>query len=42
MGEVHELFVLALSLVWFAEATPEITVIGHGDSLVLWQFHLVL
>ena len=25
MGEIHELFVLALSLVWFAGATPEIT-----------------
>ena len=24
MGEIHELFVLALSLVWFAEATPEL------------------
>ena len=23
MGEIHELFVLALSLVWFARATPE-------------------
>ena len=23
MGEIHELFVLALSLVWFAGATPE-------------------
>ena len=23
MGEIHELFVLALSLVWFASATPE-------------------
>ena len=22
MGEIHELFVLALSLVWFAGATP--------------------
>ena len=30
MGEIHELFVLALSLVWFAEATPE----------NLWQTHL--
>ena len=24
MGEIHELFVLALSLVWFAGATPEL------------------
>ena len=24
MGEIHELFVLALSLVWFAGATPEV------------------
>ena len=23
MGEIHELFVLALSLVWFAVATPD-------------------
>ena len=23
MGEIHELFVLALALVWFAGATPE-------------------
>ena len=23
MGEIHELFVVALSLVWFARATPE-------------------
>ena len=23
MGDIHELFVLALSLVWFAGATPE-------------------
>ena len=23
MGEIHELFVLALSLVWFAGAAPE-------------------
>ena len=23
MGEIHELFVLALSLVWFAGATPK-------------------
>ena len=25
MGEIHELFVVALSLVWFAGATPEKT-----------------
>ena len=24
MGEIHELFVLALSLVWFAGATPDV------------------
>ena len=23
MGEIHELFAFALSLVWFARATPE-------------------
>ena len=26
MGEIHELFVLALSLVWFAGATPDLSV----------------
>ena len=25
MGEIHELFVLALSLVWFAGATPDLS-----------------
>ena len=25
IGEIHELFVLALSLVWFAGATPELS-----------------
>ena len=29
MGEIHELFVLALSLVWFAGATPEISALQH-------------
>ena len=24
MGEIHELFVLAVSLVWFAGATPDL------------------
>ena len=27
MGEIHELFVLALSLVWFAGATPAKTIL---------------
>ena len=31
MGDIHELFVLALSLVWFAGATPELS----GASLPL-------
>ena len=26
MGEIHELFVLPLSLVWFAGATPDVVV----------------
>ena len=30
MGEIHELFVLALSLVWFAGATP---VLRRGSTL---------
>ena len=37
MGEIHELFVLALSLVWFAAATPDSSdkpYHDHGDSLV--------
>ena len=29
MGEIHELFVLALSLVWFAGATPEIMLFSY-------------
>ena len=28
VGEIHELFVLALSLVWFAGATPETSACG--------------
>ena len=31
MGKIHELFVLALSLVWFAGATPEYW--GFGPNL---------
>ena len=30
MGEIHELFVLALSLVWFAGATPDCTLLNKG------------
>ena len=33
MGEIHELFVLALSLVWFAGATPESSRRNVLDSL---------
>ena len=29
MGEIHELFVLALSLVWFAGATPDFRFLTH-------------
>ena len=32
MGEIHELFVLALSLVWFAGATPESGACFYGVS----------
>ena len=32
MGEIHELFVLALSLVWFAGATPEKNKQKQGDA----------
>ena len=31
MGEIHELFVLALSLVWFAGATPDSQLGGHFE-----------
>ena len=30
MGEIHELFVLDLSLVWFAGATPDTTLVQEG------------
>ena len=30
MGEIHELFVLALSLVWFAGATPDWFLFASG------------
>ena len=33
MGEIHELFVLALSLVWFAGATPEIRELVHKNGV---------
>ena len=33
MGEIHELFVLALALVWFAGATPE-----DRYHLSFWRF----
>ena len=35
MGEIHELFVLALSLVWFAGATPEIISRGFYNKAFL-------
>ena len=31
MSEIHELFVLAISLVWFARATPEPGELTHGN-----------
>ena len=36
-GEIHELFVLALSLVWFAGATPED--IASCFTLTAWPRH---
>ena len=33
MGEIHELFVLALSLVWFAGATPDFSAVGAATVL---------
>ena len=35
MGEIHELFVLALSLVWLAGATPDLTGFFPGFNLFL-------
>ena len=34
MGEIHELFVLTLSLVWFAGATPDF----KNTSVSKWVF----
>ena len=36
MGEIHELFILALSLVWFAGATPERPIRSEGSPLVFY------
>ena len=45
MGEIHELFVLALSLVWFAGANPDVIFLlllgGVMPSLVTHVFVLV-
>ena len=38
MGEIHELFVLALSLVWFAAATPDQIANFQGLSHFKGQF----
>ena len=36
-GEIHELFVLSLSLVWFAGATPDINAYNDlGIWAVVW------
>ena len=40
-GEIHELFVLALSLVWFAGATPDFGEFGKGE-LIVWELKLCL
>ena len=37
MGEIHELFVLALSLVWFAGATPEATPRVENPQIFRWK-----
>ena len=34
IGEIHELLVLALSLVWFAGATPDIRARTKGDHAI--------
>ena len=34
MGEIHELFVLALSLVWFAGVTPDFQSTTFGLRIV--------
>ena len=39
MGEIHELFILPLSLVWFAGATPEIICNGRALGRVAKQKH---
>ena len=39
MGEIHELFVLALPLVWFAGATPDSFFFGNLRALGGQQFH---
>ena len=44
MGEIHELFVLALSLVWFAGATPDYSYISfffRGTNYYSIQFEQV-
>ena len=35
MGEIHELFVLALSLVWFAGATPDTRIGNLNPGIVM-------
>ena len=40
MGEIHELFVLALSLVWFAGATPDSFPRENRTSKNVWDFRL--
>ena len=42
MGEIHEIFVVALSLVWFAGATPESLVFSVRGQLsqAIPQFHV--
>ena len=51
MGEIHELFVLALSLVWFAGATPEVmsillifleVVLGWGSMGLVAPYRAIL
>ena len=40
MGEIHELFVLALSLVWFAGATPNMWVFSIEPFVAVADFRV--
>ena len=42
MGKIHELFVLALSLVWFAGATPELPEVFTHSAYKMGVFHEII